>query len=93
VWATDITYIPMAKGFAHLAVVLDWFGCRALSWRVSITLEADFCIAAVEEARARHGKPDIFNTDQGSQFTGAEFTGLWPLSDQGVHGAGRSACT
>jgi len=76
VWVADITYIPMAKGFVYLVVVLDWFSRRALSWRVSITMEADFCIEAVEEAMARHGKPDIFNTDQGSQFTGEAFTGL-----------------
>jgi putative transposase len=76
VWCTDVTYIPMARGFVYLVVVLDWFSRRALSWRVSITLEADFCVEAVEEALARHGKPDIFNTDQGSQFTGADFTGL-----------------
>jgi putative transposase len=73
VWAMDITYIPMARGFIYLAAVLDWFTRRVLSWRVSITLEADFCIEAVEEALARHGKPEIFNTDQGSQFTSAEF--------------------
>jgi putative transposase len=76
VWAADITYIPMARGFVYLVVVLDWFSRRALSWRVSISMEADFCIEAVEEALARHGKPEIFNTDQGSQFTGAAFTGL-----------------
>jgi putative transposase len=76
VWAADITYIPMARGFVYLVVVLDWSSRRALSWRVSITMEADFCIEAVEEALARHGKPDIFNTDQGGQFTGEAFTGL-----------------
>ena len=76
VWAADITYIPMARGFVYLVVVLDWFSRRALSWRVSITMEADFCIEAVEEALARYGKPEIFNTDQGSQFTGDAFTGL-----------------
>jgi putative transposase len=65
VWAMDITYIPMARGFVYLAAVVDWFSRRVLSWRLSITLEADFCIEAVEEALARHGKPDIFNTDQG----------------------------
>jgi putative transposase len=69
----DIAYIPMARGFIYLAAVLDWFTRRVLAWRVSITLEADFCIAAVEEALTRHGKPEIFNTDRGSQFTGAEF--------------------
>lgn len=75
VWAADITYIPMARGFVYLVVVLDWFSRRALSWRVSITMEADFCVEALEEALARYGKPDIFNTDQGSQFTGEAFTG------------------
>jgi putative transposase len=76
VWAADITYIPMARGFVYLVVVLDWFTRRALSWRVSITLDADFCMEAVEEALARHGRPEIFNSDQGSQFTSHDFTGL-----------------
>ena len=74
VWATDITYIPMAKGFVYLAVVLDWFSRRVLAWRVSITMEASFCIETLEDALAKHGKPDIFNTDQGSQFTCEAFT-------------------
>ena len=74
VWAMDITYIPMAKGFVYLAVVLDWFSRRVLSWRVSITMEASFCIETLEDALAKHGKPDIFNTDQGSQFTCEAFT-------------------
>jgi putative transposase len=73
VWAMDITYIPMARGFIYLAAVMDWFTCRILAWRVSITLEADFCIESVQEALARHGTPEIFNTDQGSQFTSMEF--------------------
>src|SRR5690554_5955261 len=73
VWAMDITYIPMARGFIYLAAVLDWCTRRVLAWRVSITLEAGFCIEAVEEALARHGTPGIFNTDQGSQFTSTEF--------------------
>src|SRR5260221_212446 len=68
VWAMDITYIPMARGFVYLAVVLDWFSRRVLSWRVSITMEAAFCVETLEDALARHGKPEIFNTDQGSQF-------------------------
>src|SRR5438552_7663938 len=72
----DITYIPMARCFVYLAVVLDWFSRRVLSWRVSITMEAAFCIETLEDALARHGKPEIFNTDQGSQFTGAAFTGV-----------------
>jgi putative transposase len=76
VWAMDITYIPMARGFVYLAVVLDWFSRRVLSWSVSITMEASFCVETLENALARHGKPDIFNTDQGSQFTGAAFTGV-----------------
>jgi putative transposase len=74
VWAMDITYIPMAKGFVYLAVVLDWFSRRVLAWRVSITMEASFCVETLAEALARHGKPEIFNTDQGSQFTGVAFT-------------------
>jgi putative transposase len=76
VWAMDITYIPMERGFVYLAVVLDWFSRRVLSWSVSITMEAAFCVETLEDALARHGKPNIFNTDQGSQFTGATFTGV-----------------
>jgi putative transposase len=76
VWAMDITYIPMARGFVYLAAVVDWFSRRVLAWRLSITMEVEFCLEAVEEALARHGRPEIFNTDQGSQFTSAEFTGL-----------------
>ena len=68
VWAMDITYIPMARGYVYLAVVLDWFSRRVLSWRVSITMEAAFCVETLADALALHGKPDIFNTDQGSQF-------------------------
>ena len=73
VWAMDTTYIPMARGSIYLAAVIDWFTRRVLAWRVSITLEADFCIEAVQEALARHGAPEIFNTDQCSQFTSMEF--------------------
>jgi putative transposase len=76
VWAMDITYIPMARGFVYLAAVIDWFSRRVLAWRLSITMDRAFCIEAVEEALARYGKPEIFNTDQGSQFTCADFTGL-----------------
>ena len=72
----DFTYIPMVRGFVYLAAVVDWFSRRVLAWRVSITLEVAFCLDAVEEALARYGKPEIFNTDQGSQFTSAAFTGL-----------------
>lgn len=76
VWAMDITYIPMAKGFVYLAAVVDWYSRKVLSWRLSITLKTDFCIEAVEEAILRYGKPEIFNTDQGSQFTSIAFTSL-----------------
>jgi putative transposase len=76
VWAMDITYIPMARGFVYLAAVVDWFTRRVLAWRLSITMEVDFCCEAVEDALARHGRPEIFNTDQGAQFTSAAFTGL-----------------
>jgi putative transposase len=76
VWAMDITYIPMARGFVYLAAVVDWFTRRVLAWRLSITMEVDFCCEAVEEALAKYGRPEIFNTDQGAQFTSAAFTGL-----------------
>jgi len=76
VWAMDITYIAMARGFVYLAAVVDWFSRRVLAWRLSITMEAQFCIEALEEALAKHGAPEIFNTDQGSQFTSAAFTGV-----------------
>jgi putative transposase len=82
VWAMDITYIPMARGFVYLAAVVDWHTRRVLSWRVSITMEVDFCLEAVEEALAKHGRPEIFNTDQGSQFTSAAFIGL--LTDNAI---------
>ena len=74
VWATDITYIPMARGFVYLVAIVDWFSRRVLAWRLSITLETDFRIEALEEALTRFGAPEIFNTDQGSQFTSMAFT-------------------
>jgi putative transposase len=76
VWAMDITDVPMARGFIYLAAVVDWFSRRVLSWRVSISMEAAFCVEALEEAIVRHGRPEIFNTDQGSQFTSQDFTGV-----------------
>jgi len=76
VWCTDITYLPMARGFCYLTAVMDWASRRVLSWRVSNTLDADFCIDALEEALDRYGAPEIFNTDQGSQFTSEGFTGV-----------------
>ena len=74
VWATDITYVPMARGFVYLVAIVDWFTRRVLAWRVSISMDVAFCIEALEEALARYGKPTIFNSDQGSQFTSAAFT-------------------
>jgi putative transposase len=82
VWAMDITYIPMARGFVYLAVVLDWATRRVLSWRLSITMQAAFCVETLEDALARHGRPEIFNTDQGSQFTGSAFTSV--LAGHGI---------
>jgi putative transposase len=76
VWAMDLTYIPMAKGFIYLAVVVDWYSRKVLSWRVSITMDVQFCLDAVQEAIDKYGTPGIFNTDQGSQFTSLAFTDL-----------------
>jgi putative transposase len=91
VWAMDITYIPMARGFVYLAAVLDWASRRVLSWRLSITMEAAFCVEALEEALAKYGKPEIFNTDQGSQFTGAAFTGVLAKNDIAISMDGKGA--
>jgi putative transposase len=91
VWAMDITYVPMAKGFVYLAVVLDWFSRRVLSWRVSITMEASFCVETLQEALTRHGKPVIFNTDQGSQFTGSAFTDVLIRNDIKISMDGKGA--
>ena len=82
VWCADITYIPMAKGFVYLIAVMDWFSRRVLAWRVSITLDADFCVEALRDAMHRYGQPEIFNTDHGVQFTSAPF--LTELETQGV---------
>ena len=76
VWATDITYIPMARGFVYLVAIVDWFSRRVLSHRVSISMESGFCVEALEEAIGRYGKPEIFNSDQGSQFTSVDFTSV-----------------
>jgi len=76
VWATDITYIPMRKGFLYLVAVIDWYSRKVLSWRLSNSLDADFCIEALNDALALHGKPEIFNSDQGCQFTSDSFTGV-----------------
>jgi putative transposase len=74
VWATDICYIPMARGFLYLVAVMDWHSRKVLAWRLSNTLDSDFCVEALEEALQRYGTPEIFNTDQGAQFTSAAFT-------------------
>ena len=82
VWATDITYIPMKAGFVYLVAIMDWYSRRVLSWRLSNTLDTSFCVDALEEAFERFGQPEIFNTDQGSQFTSDDFT--TPLRDRGI---------
>ena len=87
----DITYIPMARGFVYLAAVVDWFSRRVLAWRLSITLEATFCIEAVEEALARCGRPEIFNTDQGSQFTATAFTEVLRRNEIAISMDGKGA--
>jgi len=74
VWAMDLTYIPMARGFVYLAAIIEWHSRKVLAWDVSISMEADFCVRVLDAALARHGKPEIFNTDQGSQFTSLAFT-------------------
>jgi putative transposase len=81
VWCADVTYIPMRRGFLYLVAVMDWYSRKVLSWRLSNTLEADFCVAALEEALARYGRPEVFNTDQGSQFTSFEFTDVLKKAD------------
>ena len=74
VWCTDITYIPMRQGFLYLVAIMDWASRKVLAWRLSTTMEVEFCIEALEEALTKYGRPEIFNTDQGSQFTSPEFT-------------------
>jgi putative transposase len=91
VWAMDITYVPMARGFVYLAAVIDWFSRRVLAWRLSITMEAAFCVEALEEALTRHGRPEIFNTDQGSQFTSDAFTGVLTRNEIAISMDGKGA--
>lgn len=91
VWAMDISYIPMARGFVYLCAVVDWFSRRVLSWKLSITLETAFCIEAVEEALSRYGKPEIFHTDQGSQFTSLDFVKLLKDAEIGISMDGKGA--
>jgi putative transposase len=91
VWAMDIPYIPMARGFVYLAAVVDWFSRKVLAWRLSITLSADFCVEALEEALACHGQPEIFNTDQGSQFTSADFVKVLKTAQVAISMDGKGA--
>ena len=91
VWAMDITYVPMARGFVYLAAVVDWYSRRVLAWRLSITLSADFCIEALEEALDRHGRPEIFNSDQGSQFTSADFIKVLKNAEVAISMDGKGA--
>ena len=92
VWATDITYLPMAKGFLYLVAILDWATRRVLAWRLSNTLTTDFCVAALEEAIARYGTPEIFNTDQGCQFTSEHFTSVLRHHSIRISMDGRGRC-
>lgn len=89
VWTADITYIPMERGFMYLVAVMDWYSRKVLSWRVSNTLEADFCVEAAQDAIERYGAPEIFNTDQGAQFTSDAFTGLLKDHDIAISMDGR----
>lgn len=89
VWCADITYIPMRRGFLYLVAVMDWATRKVLSWRLSNTLDVEFCIEALEEALARFGRPEIFNTDQGSQFTSPRFTGLLQQAEVRISMDGR----
>ena len=91
VWATDITYIPMARGFVYLCAIMDWSSRRILSWRLSNSMEAEFCVETLEAALAEYTKPGIFNTDQGSQFSGAAFTGVLIKNDIAISMDGKGA--
>ena len=92
VWCSDITYIPMAKGFVYLVAIMDWHSRAVLAWRLSNTLGADFCVEALEEALARFGRPEIFNTDQGSQFTSDDFTGVLSRHEITISMDGKGRC-
>jgi putative transposase len=89
VWCADVTYIPMRRGFLYLVAIMDWFSRKVLAWRLWNTMDADFCVTALEEAIARFGKPDIFNTDQGSQFTSFAFTNILKDADIRISMDGR----
>jgi putative transposase len=92
VWCSDITYIPLSKGFIHLVAIMDWHSRAVLAWRISNTLHADFCVDALEEALRRFGRPEIFNTDQGSQFTSTDFTGVLKAHGIRISMDGKGRC-
>jgi len=92
VWASDITYIPMDRGFMYLVVVMDWYSRKILSWRISNTLEPDFCVQALQEALSRYGRPEIFNTDQGAQFTSNDFIQTLKDNQIAISMDGRGRC-
>jgi putative transposase len=92
VWAADITYIPLARGFAYLVAIIDWHSRRVLSWRLSNTMDSSFCVEALREALELFGKPEIFNTDQGSQFTAAAFTDVLREHDVRISMDGKGRC-
>jgi putative transposase len=92
VWAADITYIPLARGYAYLVAIMDWHSRRVLSWRLSNTMDASFCVEALQEALSRWGRPEIFNSDQGSQFTAGDFTGLLLRAGVKISMDGKGRC-
>ena len=92
VWAADITYVPMARGFMYMVAIIDWHSRKVLAYRVSNTMEAGFCVEALREALARFGRPEIFNTDQGSQFTGSAFTGVLETAGVSISMDGKGRC-
>ncbi len=89
VWCADITYIPMRHGFLYLVAIMDWHSRKVLAWRLSNTLHADFCVEALKEAMLKYGKPEIFNTDQGSQFTSSEWINVLREADVKISMDGR----
>ena len=92
VWCADITYIPVQRGFLYLVAIMDWATRHILAWRLSNTMDASFCVEALNEALARYGKPEIFNTDQGSQFTSFDFTGVLKGAGITISMDGRGRC-
>ena len=92
VWCADITYIPVQRGFLYLVAVMDWATRHVLAWRLSNTIDARFCVEALNEALVRYGTPEIFNTDQGSQFTSSDFTGVLASADISISMDGRGRC-